>query len=48
MAPFGLVPVLDAADEEIAHAMATAPRAPLDDAESSLRGYTAVPGFGIT
>lgn len=35
LAPFGLVPLSDADDPEIAHAMATAPRAPYDDVETT-------------
>jgi hypothetical protein len=33
LAPYGLIPVLDAQDPEIADAMRTAPRAPYDDVE---------------
>lgn len=43
LVPFGLVPLDCPTDDEVAHAMATAPRAPFDDAESSLFGT--VPGF---
>jgi len=39
LAPFGVVPIGDVADEEIAQALAEAPRAPVDDVESTLKGY---------
>lgn len=38
LAPFGLVS-LDVNDEEVAHAMRVAPRAPYDDVETTLKGW---------
>lgn len=43
LAPFGIVPVADAEDAEVAQAMREAPRAPVDDVESSLRGTVLIP-----
>lgn len=43
LAPFGLVPVDDALAPEHACALLEAPRAPVDDVESSLKGYVQVP-----
>ena len=37
LAPFGLVPVADAEDGEIADALREAPRAPVDDVETTLK-----------
>ena len=37
LAPFGLVPIGDSDDAEIAQALAEAPRAPIDDVQSTLR-----------
>lgn len=43
LAPFGLVPVDDAiTDEEVAQALREAPRAPVDDVETTLKGGTSV------
>jgi hypothetical protein len=39
LAPFGLVPVSDAEVTEIAQAMREAPRAPIDDVETTLKGW---------
>jgi len=39
LAPFGLVPVTDVEDAEIRDALKEAPRAPEDDAESTLKGW---------
>jgi hypothetical protein len=39
LAPFGLVPIADADDAEVAHAMLVAPRAPYDDVETTLKGW---------
>lgn len=39
LAPFGLVPVADATDPEIAQALAEAPRAPINDVETTLKGW---------
>lgn len=39
MAPFGLVPIADAEVPEIAQALREAPRAPVDDVDSTLKGY---------
>lgn len=39
LAPFGLVPVGDAEVAEIAQAMREAPRAPIDDVETTLKGW---------
>ena len=39
LAPFGLVPIADADDDEVAHAMRVAPRAPYDDVETTLKGW---------
>lgn len=38
MAPFGLVPVADAENDEIADALRSAPRAPVDDVDTTLKG----------
>lgn len=38
LAPFGLVPIGDGEDPEIAVALLEAPRAPVDDVESTLKG----------
>lgn len=38
LAPFGLVPIADATDPEVAMAMLEAPRAPVDDAEETCKG----------
>ena len=48
MAPLGVVPVVDALQyEEIAQAMKEAPRAPLTEIETSLKGHVRVPnGLG--
>jgi hypothetical protein len=40
LAPFGLVPVADAEQPEIKHALATAPRAPVDDVETTMKGVS--------
>jgi hypothetical protein len=40
LAPFGLVPIADGDDEEVAHAMRVAPRAPYDDVETTLKGWS--------
>ena len=43
LAPFGLVPLSGALfDAEITHALLTAPRAPFDDAEGTVRGLIAI------
>lgn len=39
LAPFGLVPVGDAEVVEIAQALREAPRAPIDDVETTLKGW---------
>jgi len=39
LAPFGLVPIGDSGDEEIAQALAEAPRAPTDDVQTTRKGY---------
>jgi hypothetical protein len=40
LAPFGLVPLSDGLDDdEVAHAMRTAPRAPHDDVQTTLKGW---------
>lgn len=39
LAPYGLVPVADAQDDEVGHALRTADRAPRDDVESSSRRH---------
>jgi len=39
LAPFGLVPVGDAEVAEIAQALREAPRAPIDDVETTLKGW---------
>lgn len=39
LAPFGLVPVADAQDTEIAQALLEAPRAPIDDVDTTLKGW---------
>jgi hypothetical protein len=43
LVPFGLVPIMDWDDPEVAHAMITAPRAPYDDAEGSIKGLITIP-----
>lgn len=39
LAPFGLVPILDAMHPEIAQALLEAPRAPVDDVDTTLKGW---------
>jgi hypothetical protein len=39
LAPFGLVPVADVDNKEVADALREAPRAPVDDVETTLKGY---------
>lgn len=43
LVPFGLVPIMDWNDPEVAHAMATAPRAPYDDVETTVPSSILVP-----
>ena len=37
LAPYGLVPIADAQEDEISHALREAPRAPVDDVETTRR-----------
>jgi len=39
LAPYGLVSLDDAQEDEVAHAMLEAPRAPVDDVETTLKGW---------
>jgi hypothetical protein len=39
LAPFGLISWDDAQEDEVAHAMLVAPRAPIDDVETTLKGW---------